>query len=90
MGSDYNNTNNKNKFDDDEGGLYLDEALQEHFVKMALYTLRHVPAFYCHTLELIASSRRSEVTRRFLLALTSGYTNLPPIEMKAHDSVACK
>jgi len=66
----------------------LDEALQHPFVKRSLYTLRHVPAFYSHTLELIASSRRSEETRRFLLALTSGYGGLAPIEMKAHDSVA--
>jgi conserved oligomeric Golgi complex subunit 6 len=38
-------------------------------------------------LELIAQSRRSEETRRFLLALTSGYGGLPPIEMRAHDPV---
>jgi hypothetical protein len=66
----------------------LDEALQHPFVKRSLYTLRHVPAFYSHTLELVAASRRSEETRRFLLALTSGYGGNPPIEMKAHDSVA--
>jgi hypothetical protein len=66
----------------------LDEALQHPFVKRSLYTLRHVPAFYSHTLELVAASRRSEETRRFLLALTSGYGGYPPIEMKAHDSVA--
>jgi len=66
----------------------LDEALQHPFVKHALFTLRHVPAFYSHTLELVASSRRSEETRRFLLALTSGYAGFAPIEMKAHDSVA--
>lgn len=65
----------------------LDEALQHHFVKRALYTLRYVPAFYSHTLELVASSRRAEVTRRFLLALTSGYQGFAPIEMNAHDSV---
>jgi len=51
--------------------------------------LRHVPAFYLHTLELIASSRRAEETRRFLLALTSGYAGMQTIEMKAHDPVAC-
>lgn len=66
----------------------LDEALQHPFVKRSLFTLRHVPAFYSHTLELVAASRRSEETRRFLLALTSGYGGSPPIEMKAHDSVA--
>jgi hypothetical protein len=38
-------------------------------------------------LELIATSRRAEVTRRFLLALTSGYDNVAPIEMRAHDPV---
>lgn len=65
-------------------------ALQHSFVKQAIFTLRYVPAFYSHTLELIAGSRRSAVTRRFLLALTSGYGGLQPIEMKAHDPVACK
>jgi len=66
----------------------MDEALQHPFVKQSLHTLRHVPAFYSHVLELVASSRRGEETRRFLLALTSGYAGLPPIEMKAHDVVA--
>ena len=65
----------------------LDELLQHAFVKDALETLRNVPAFYVHTLELIANSRRSEATRKFLLALTSGYEGLAPIEMKAHDPV---
>jgi hypothetical protein len=65
----------------------LDEALSHPFVRRSLFTLRNVPAFYSHLLELIASSRRSEETRRFLLALTSGYGGLPPIEMKAHDAV---
>lgn len=57
-------------------------------MQRSLYTLRHVPAFYSHALELIASSRRTEETRRFLLALTSGYGGMPPLEMKSHDSVA--
>lgn len=65
----------------------LDETLSNPFVRRSLFTLRNVPAFYSHLLELIASSRRSEVTRRFLLALTSGYGGLPPIEMRAHDAV---
>jgi hypothetical protein len=65
-----------------------DEVLQHPFVKRALFTLRHVPAFYTHTLELVANSRRAEETRRFLLALTSGYNGLPPMEMKSHDAVA--
>ena len=80
-----NNNNNNSTVDQDA----LDEALQHAFVKRSLYTLRHVPAFYSHTLELIASSRRAEETRRFLLALTSGYAGMQPIEMKAHDPVAC-
>jgi hypothetical protein len=66
---------------------HLDEALTHPFVRRSLFTLRNVPAFYSHLLELIASSRRSEETRRFLLALTSGYEGLPPIEMRAHDAV---
>ena len=71
--------------DDDEA---MDEALfGQPFVRRSLYVLRHVPAYRSHTLELIASVRRSEVTRRFLLALTSGYSGLPPIEMSAHDPV---
>ena len=65
----------------------LDEALSHQFVRQSLATLKNVPAFYSHLLELIASSRRAEETRRFLLALTSGYGGMPPIEMRAHDSV---
>ena len=69
----------------------LDEALQHPFVKRSIYALRNVPAFYSHILlEVISGARRSESTRRFLLALTSGYAGFPPIEMKAHDPVACK
>ena len=72
--------------DDDSDGM--DQALQHPFVQAALYTLRHVPAFYRHMLELIASRRRQEETRIFLLALTSGYNGLLPIERLAHDPVA--
>ena len=66
----------------------MDQALQHPFVQRSLYTLRHVTAFYRHTLELIAGRRRQDETRRFLLALTAGYSNAPPIERLAHDSVA--
>ena len=66
----------------------MDEALSHPFVRQALITLKHVPAFYSHTLEMIATSRRVEVTRRFLLALTSGYDGNAPMEMKAHDPVS--
>ena len=66
----------------------MDEALSHPFVRQALITLQHVPAFYSHTLEMIATSRRLEVTRRFLLALTSGYDGNAPMEMKAHDPVS--
>jgi conserved oligomeric Golgi complex subunit 6 len=65
----------------------LDEVITHPFVRRSLKTLRNVPAFYSHLLELIALSRRSEETHRFLLALTSGYGGLPPIEMRAHDSI---
>lgn len=74
----------KNMIDSDQ----FDEMLAHPFVKRAVYTLRNVPAFYSHTLELIASSRRQMETKQFLLALTTGYSGFPPIEMKAHDSVA--
>jgi len=70
--------------EDDDG---MDETLGHPFVRRALIVLKHVPAYYTHTLELIATSRRSEVTRKFLLALTSGYNGMAPIEMKAHDPV---
>ena len=70
----------------DDGDI-LDEALSHPFVRRSLQVLFYVPAFYSHTLELIASSRRSQETRQFLLALTSGYHGRPPIEMKAHDPV---
>jgi len=66
----------------------LDEALSHPFVRQALEVLYHVPAFYSHTLELIANSRRSEETRRFLMALTAGFNGRSPIELKAHDPVA--
>ena len=65
----------------------IDEALSHPYVRRSLYALRSVPAFYSHLLDLIAASRRSEETRRFLLALTSGYQGFQPIEMRAHDSV---
>ena len=65
----------------------LDEALSHPFVRRSLQVLHHVPAFYSHTLELIASSRRAEETRRFLLGLTSGYGGRSPIELNAHDPV---
>ena len=54
-------------------------------IQRALRTLKYAPSFYRHTLELIGTLRRAEVTRRFLLALTRGCNGLPPIEMKAHD-----
>lgn len=65
----------------------LDEVLSHPFCQLALKTLQHVPAFYTHTLELIANARRSQATKQFLLALTSGYGGMPPLEMKAHDAV---
>jgi hypothetical protein len=68
-------------------GDRLDEVLSHPFVRRSLQALQNVPAFYSHLLELIAQSRRSEQTRRFLLALTSGYNGLSPIEMRAHDAV---
>lgn len=65
----------------------MDETLLHPFIKKSIVVLHQVPAYYKHTLELIATSRRAEVTRKFLLALTSGYDGMPPIEMKAHDPV---
>ena len=72
----------------DEDDESMDHALQHPFVQRALYTLRHVEAFYRHTLELIAGRRRQDETRRFLLALTAGYAGAPPMERLAHDAVA--
>jgi len=65
----------------------MDETLLHPFIRRSIVVLYQVPAYYKHTLELIATSRRAEVTRKFLLALTSGYDGMPPIEMKAHDPV---
>ena len=65
----------------------LDSALRHPFVVRSLTVLRHKPSYHAHTLELIAASRRALVTRKFLLALTSGYDGSPPIEMGAHDPV---
>jgi hypothetical protein len=68
----------------------VDDILQNEFVLQAIHTLKYVPAFYNHCIELMASQRRTMVTRKFLLALTVGTDDhQPPIEMKAHDSVAC-
>lgn len=68
---------------DDEDGM--DETLGNEFIRRSLVLLRQVPAYYSHTLELIATRRRSEVTRKFLLALTSGYNGGTPMERMAHD-----
>ena len=65
----------------------MDEAFNHLIIRRALHVLRHSPAHHVHALELIASGRRTEVTRRFLLALTSGYSGMAPLEMKAHDPV---
>lgn len=65
----------------------MDETLGHPFIRKSLVVLKYVPAYYAHTLELIATSRRSAVTRKFLLALTNGYNGMAPIEMKAHDPV---
>jgi len=66
----------------------MDEALSHPFVRQSLQTLHHsTPAFYSHLLEMIATSRRIEVTRRFLLALTAGHDGQAPLEMKAHDPI---
>ena len=65
----------------------MDATLRHPFVVRSLQVLRHKPSYHAHTLELIAASRRALVTRKFLLALTSGYDGLPPIEMTAHDPV---
>jgi conserved oligomeric Golgi complex subunit 6 len=68
----------------------VDDILQNEFVLQVVHTLKFVPAFYNHCIELMASQRRTMVTRKFLLALTVGADDhQPPIEMKAHDSVAC-
>jgi len=66
----------------------MDEAFNHPIIRRALHVLRHSPSHHVHALELISSGRRTEVTRRFLLALTSGYGGMAPLEMKAHDPVA--
>ena len=65
----------------------MDEAFHHPIIRRSLHVLRHSRAHHVHALELIASGRRTEVTRRFLLALTSGYGGMAPLEMKAHDPV---
>ncbi len=70
-----------------QDGDDMDEAFGHPVIRRALRVLRHSPAHHVHALELIASSRRTEVTRRFLLALTSGYGGMAPLEMRAHDPV---
>jgi hypothetical protein len=68
-------------------GDEMDEAYANLILRRSLHVLRNSPARYVHALEMIASSRRTEVTRRFLLALTSGYGGMAPLEMRAHDAV---
>jgi len=70
-----------------QDGDDMDEAFGHPIIRRALRVLRHSPAHHVHALELMASSRRTEVTRRFLLALTSGYGGMAPLEMRAHDPV---
>eukprot|EP00579_Thalassiosira_antarctica_P015733 CAMPEP_0201935274 /NCGR_PEP_ID=MMETSP0903-20130614/35134_1 /ASSEMBLY_ACC=CAM_ASM_000552 /TAXON_ID=420261 /ORGANISM="Thalassiosira antarctica, Strain CCMP982" /LENGTH=919 /DNA_ID=CAMNT_0048475665 /DNA_START=8 /DNA_END=2767 /DNA_ORIENTATION=+ len=65
----------------------MDEAFNHPIIRRSLHVLRHSRAHHVHELELIASGRRTEVTRRFLLALSSGYGGMAPLEMKAHDPV---
>jgi hypothetical protein len=68
-------------------GDEMDEAYHHPLIRRSVHVLRHSPARRSHALELVSSGRRSEVTRRFLLALTSGYGGMAPLEMKAHDPV---
>lgn len=68
-------------------GDEMDEAFNHPIIRRSVHVLRHSPAHHVHELELIAAARRTEVTRRFLLALTSGYGGMAPLEMKAHDPV---
>ncbi|KAL3789305.1 hypothetical protein ACHAWO_004856 [Cyclotella atomus] len=65
----------------------MDEAYANIVLRRALYVLRNSRERHVHALEMIASSRRTEVTRRFLLALTNGYGGMAPLEMRAHDPV---
>jgi len=65
----------------------MDDTLLHPFIRQSIVVLHQVPAYYKHTLELITTSRRADITRNFLLALTSGHEGMPPIEMKAHDPV---
>ena len=65
----------------------MDEAYADIILRRALYVLRNSRERHVHALEMIAASRRTEVTRRFLLALTSGYGGMAPLEMRAHDPV---
>ena len=66
----------------------MDEAYADIILRRALYVLRNSRERHVHALEMIAASRRTEVTRRFLLALTSGYGGVAPLEMRAHDPVS--
>jgi hypothetical protein len=68
-------------------GDKMDEAYHHPLVRRPVHVLRYSPARRLHALKLVASGRRTEVTRQFLLALTSGYGGMAPIDMKAHDPV---
>ena len=93
--------NPNNQEDEEAFSYWMEEALQMPFIQKSLQTLQAgVPHYYTHTLELIATSRRTLLTRKFLMALTSGVTNnhsassnsaqqmsSPPLERMAHDPV---
>ena len=89
--SNNNNNHNNNQHQQYKEDSLMEEALQMPFFKKALQIMENVPHYHAHTLELIASSRSSTLTCKFLLALTSGVpqsTNSAPLEIKAHDPVA--
>jgi hypothetical protein len=65
----------------------LDEAFSHPFVRRSLKVLHYVPAFYSHTLELIASSRRARRDETIPVGAYIWVWWTLPIELKAHDPV---
>jgi len=81
--------------------LPLEEEFYSHpfFHKALMILYTHVPTYYHHIVDLFAQTRRTIVTRNFLIALTTGSTSYhnhstttntnisAPLERMAHDPV---
>ena len=75
----------KQKCDDEDTSHFVDS--DDVALQMAVKYLRDVPAYFSQCQDLIISSRRSLLVRRFITALTQGGSGSRAIEMYSHDAV---